>query len=153
MATFNSRTSCEVRLATSKEYVAWLYFNSRTSCEVRQPQMKYQQHYNFISTHAPLARCDYQVFPTDTQNYRISTHAPLARCDIYNSVDFHRVCKISTHAPLARCDRHARLTCWHRINFNSRTSCEVRHPHPANAGVRRNFNSRTSCEVRREFDD
>ena len=78
-----------------------------------------------ISTHAPLARCD----PGNRLDYAvqvISTHAPLARCD--------RVCDlypaanpISTHAPLARCDRQPGSRNSRITNFNSRTSCEVRH--------------------------
>ena len=35
---FNSRTSCEVRLDTSKIFVQNFNFNSRTSCEVRRPR-------------------------------------------------------------------------------------------------------------------
>ena len=56
---------------------------------------------------------------------KISTHAPLARCDPNINSTMPRG-MISTHAPLARCD-----TGWTKfppelIDFNSRTSCEVR---------------------------
>ena len=78
----------------------------------------------------------------------ISTHAPLARCDkdlktMYFNED------ISTHAPLARCDPLTAIDEWQGINFNSRTSCEVRHKQIFLDFGRGNFNSRTSCEVRR----
>ena len=56
----------------------------------------------------------------------ISTHAPLARCDedfIARKSCFH----ISTHAPLARCDLYGNFLAICIVNFNSRTSCEVRH--------------------------
>ena len=56
----------------------------------------------------------------------ISTHAPLARCDedfIARKSCFH----ISTHAPLARCDLSGIFLSICIVNFNSRTSCEVRH--------------------------
>ena len=55
----------------------------------------------------------------------ISTHAPLARCDedfIARKSCFH----ISTHAPLARCDLYGNFLAICIVNFNSRTSCEVR---------------------------
>ena len=64
----------------------------------------------------------------------ISIHAPLARCDsgqplvIYDS-------RISIHAPLARCDGENFYGYIYFNNFNPRTSCEVRlqepiaHPH------------------------
>ena len=78
-----------------------------------------------ISTHAPLARCDYSttVIPViisnfnsrtscevrlhpqhKSRNVRISTHAPLARCDRMSRNICRRKIPISTHAPLARCD-------------------------------------------------
>ena len=57
---------------------------------------------------------------------QISTHAPLARCDAYE-----QLCNlgnpISTHAPLARCDVVVLAVQINVQNFNSRTSCEVRH--------------------------
>ena len=55
----------------------------------------------------------------------ISTHAPLARCD-WNSVREHGQKGISTHAPLARCDSMPPENSGKYEHFNSRTSCEVR---------------------------
>ena len=62
------------------------------------------QGHEAISTHAPLARCDWPEGPRSIRR-PISTHAPLARCD---TVREHRMLRriISTHAPLARCDDH-----------------------------------------------
>ena len=55
---------------------------------------------------------------------------------------------ISTHAPLARCDNPADGTLVTAGDFNSRTSCEVRHIRIFNQRNVLDFNSRTSCEVR-----
>ena len=80
--------------------------------------------YPGISTHAPLARCDfYRAGQWDNLGFQlthpsrgatkgtrnvahlmaISTHAPLARCDLL-SWRGAPAKPISTHAPLARCD-------------------------------------------------
>ena len=56
----------------------------------------------------------------------ISTHAPLARCDMLRLFQF-LPSFISTHAPLARCDCISSTSLILSLNFNSRTSCEVRH--------------------------
>ena len=79
-------------------------FNSRTSCEVRLAAAAAGGFVAFVSTHAPLARCDW-VFPPCFSQPCVSTHAPLARCD---SISFSTaLCPlVSTHAPLARCDRN-----------------------------------------------
>ena len=123
-------------------------FNSRTSCEVRQLIIFAAPRTFSISTHAPLARCD-QISNTYTQGAEISTHAPLARCDPGQCGTGGRgngfqlthllrgatmasklgdwIFPISTHAPLARCDTNQQHINAGRGNFNSRTSCEVRH--------------------------
>ena len=190
---FNSRTSCEVRLAYPFPTYTPTYFNSRTSCEVRQRKyialstpFKFQLTHLLrgatisrrlgnnrvkISTHAPLARCDMQYVCTDCVGLLISTHAPLARCDVYKTLaefafifqlthllrgatqirsragSYHafqlthllrgatvpgrhaaKLFHISTHAPLARCDFPVKGFLHGFVNdFNSRTSCEVRH--------------------------
>ena len=94
----------------------------------------------FISTHAPLARCDghwtpahapspFQLThllrgatPADTQgglHMVISTHAPLARCDNGTRGQFS-ICWISTHAPLARCDsEYPEAAGWYRISTHA----------------------------------
>ena len=56
---------------------------------------------------------------------------------------------ISTHAPLARCDGRGFGITLEILNFNSRTSCEVRHTATETVTEAVHFNSRTSCEVRR----
>ena len=99
---FNSRTSCEVRQQRQPDPDHEKHFNSRTSCEVR-PKFSGAKTFSFvISTHAPLARCD---FPT----YSV-----------------RQIKLISTHAPLARCDQQRQPDPDHEKYFNSRTSCEVR---------------------------
>ena len=143
---FNSRTSCEVRPASTasppvpttfqlthllrgatwrrEERRISRHFNSRTSCEVRRHYHDFHSRPLVISTHAPLARCD--RYDTERNfDYGVSTHAPLARCDISPFVK-----------PISS-------TC-----FNSRTSCEVRRIRPGVQLLAPGFNSRTSCEVR-----
>ena len=102
-----------------------LNFNSRTSCEVRlyrhwiQPYIR-----KFQLTH--LLRGATGISTVQTSRAEISTHAPLARCDVL-----------------------AALAGAVTANFNSRTSCEVRHALTSIWMDTLNFNSRTSCEVRR----
>ena len=76
-----------------------------------------------ISTHTPLARCDRTDSKTQME-YLISTHTPLARCD---KTDYKYIIKylISTHTPLARCDKEYRAEMIELCNFYSHTSCEV----------------------------
>ena len=175
-ADFNSRTSCEVRPARPiRPYSPRRNFNSRTSCEVRRSRnvsrpfgVTFQLTHllrgatqqipgyfanRFISTHAPLARCDTSK-PKPQKRRPISTHAPLARCDCSchrcaprnrfqlthllrgatNQVRGHTSSiPISTHAPLARCDNWCDAELHLHVDFNSRTSCEVR-PKAQNQG-------------------
>ena len=79
---FNSRTSCEVRLRVMRSSHILMFqlthllrgatrprisvsrahsFNSRTSCEVRQSYSRTLFPPFLVSTHAPLARCDWLV--------------------------------------------------------------------------------------------
>ncbi len=58
---------------------------------------------------------------------------------------------ISTHVPLARYDLTHCLVLVSFINFNSRTSCEVRHRKQFRFICQTDFNSRTSCEVRLNY--
>ena len=121
-------------------------FNSRTSCEVRRVCRKHYPQLR-ISTHAPLARCDAIALAIFAPSI-ISTHAPLARCDSASKKSCG-VAHISTHAPLARCDTVLSQLIPLSIDFNSRTSCEVRLHAARGCAATRHFNSRTSCEVRR----
>ena len=81
--------------------------------------------YSDISTHAPLARCDYHE-SVNVVGDKISTHAPLARCDTFPFSSF-----TSTHLfQLTHLLRGATISGKDVVsmsNFNSRTSCEVRH--------------------------
>ena len=123
---FNSRTSCEVRLGLVWGINNSTDFNSRTSCEVRHIGADAEEGLTWISTHAPLARCDAVGVDAGSIGH-ISTHAPLARCDTSRPSTVSPICTISTHAPLARCDQVAKAQPAQCANFNSRTSCEVRH--------------------------
>ena len=122
-----------------------------------------------ISIHAPHARCDF-VLNSPQPSQQISIHAPHARCDfttfstLFNSVLFQ-----STH--LMRGATSPSLYLPKLVNFNPRTSCEVRHvvtysqqmkhlisihaPHArcditqgSHKTIQIYFNPRTSCEVR-----
>ena len=123
----------------------------------------------FQLTHLLRGATGLRIAATDAIQFQL-THllrgATISRT--YHAV----VAEISTHAPLARCDSVFTALLQHPVNFNSRTSCEVRpgrdDPHreraqgfqlthllrgatrtPANDGrARGDFNSRTSCEVR-----
>ena len=79
---FNSRTSCEVRLRLRQILLKRQNFNSRTSCEVRLFVQFDAGTIQYISTHAPLARCDLPRY-LFCNLQGISTHAPLARCDSF----------------------------------------------------------------------
>ncbi len=121
-------------------------FNSRTSCEVRLHTMKKWSLKKPISTHAPLARCDHygsgRLAGYKNFNSRTSCEVRLHVSDFCAGAAFQLthllrgatlgvtvsgvLKSISTHAPLARCD-----TGWTKfpaelVDFNSRTSCEVR---------------------------
>ena len=144
---FNSRTSCEVRPAPArikagrKRFQLTHLLRGATRKRNRwtgirrfqlthllrgattRDGLSYQQ--IAISTHAPLARCD-ACCCGHSIALQISTHAPLARCDIIARI-MATMASISTHAPLARCDCAATGSRKVVKDFNSRTSCEVRH--------------------------
>ena len=125
-----------------------------------------------ISIHAPLARCDLSCAFACLDQV-ISIHAPLARCDLITRRQNVSIA-ISIHAPLARCDLEALGQQQSGLNFNPRTSCEVRHKvlvllpidikfqsthllrgATCQCGIHAllpvYFNPRTSCEVRHEI--
>ena len=145
---FNSRTSCEVRLRRQRRATTSVMF--QLTHLLRGATYKSSDAYkrNPVSTHAPLARCD-RVGGVVCFHGGVSTHAPLARCDaastasppvpttfqlthllrgatdtLYNAALAQMV---STHAPLARCDKIIPTEAAGKFRFNSRTSCEVRH--------------------------
>ena len=80
------------------------YFNPRTSCEVRR---------GLITLLVPLIAFQ-------------STHLLRGATLLRIAGRQHRC--ISIHAPLARCDRCDQQVLYRHIDFNPRTSCEVRHP-------------------------
>ncbi len=65
-------------------------------------RINHQNLLQFVSTHAPHARCDSTVDKDGEQN-EVSTHAPHARCDFF-CFFFTIHFSVSTHAPHARCD-------------------------------------------------
>ena len=170
---FNSRTSCEVRLAAERidAIIAFQLthllrgatftdadmtdasenFNSRTSCEVR-PMATLPLHlYRVISTHAPLARCDGEDLAGRRSgiNFNSRTSCEVRRrcVDGYgDGIKFQL-----TH--LLRGATAVPFRAFGDPDFNSRTSCEVRHHGGKPLAVWRNFNSRTSCEVRQKGPD
>ena len=77
----------------------------------------------------------------------ISTHAPLARCDQIDECGKPLNKFQLTH--LLRGATSGRMLFETRLcDFNSRTSCEVRHELKSAGYTHTHFNSRTSCEVR-----
>ena len=62
--------------------------------------------------------------------------------------NFHFDNNISIHAPHARCDNVAAANAARLLNFNPRTSCEVRLCSASSRQSLSYFNPRTSCEVR-----
>ena len=99
---FNSRTSCEVRLAPENSAEKAINFNSRTSCEVRHISLEISTRIKIISTHAPLARCDdlMRFAGLMGQNFNSRTSCEVRRWNM--GITYSE--SISTHAPLARCD-------------------------------------------------
>ena len=81
-----------------------IHFYSRTSCEVQQGIMADPEHQLFISTHAPLARCNLTLsllyLPVLWHFYSRTS------CEVQlNIYKLNRIMsQISTHAPLARCN-------------------------------------------------
>ena len=103
----------------------------------------------FISTHAPLARCDtVRCIWADNANFNSRTS-----CEVRHFSQRSKISpiSISTHAPLARCDFNNGFMDIGNYDFNSRTSCEVRRGSRLTMFLLAHFNSRTSCEVRLGF--
>ncbi len=108
------------------------------------------KHYNHkISTHTPLAGCDYERIANSYRNSSISTHTPLAGCDDESGLievkgttfqlthpsrgatqkkymNKIRHTTISTHTPLAGCDLRRCLSFHAECHFNSHTPRGVR---------------------------
>ena len=190
---FNSRTSCEVRRFRRIHWGMWLTFQLthllRGATLTFVPNHEWHQ---FQLTH--LLRGATPTAGSMTIPWWISTHAPLARCDAFTPIRSPKTayfnsrtsCEVRRHP-----GPHQPALC----DFNSRTSCEVRHgqfrggtharkfqlthllrgatripggstilftafqlthllrgatgPSGRSPAQTRHFNSRTSCEVRR----
>ena len=104
---FNPRTSCEVRPGTSHTRSCTRCFNPRTSCEVRLDLWYQEPVGNYVSIHAPLARCDLRYAYIGLKPDRFqSTH--LLRGATHDAYKYHKAMDVSIHAPLARCDFRVR---------------------------------------------
>ncbi len=124
----------------------------------------------WISIHAPRVRCDSAYLPKEADFIIFqSTHLVWGATAIsggYSNINrfqsTHLVWGatiesednlshdgISIHAPRVRCDNNFIHASAGAVNFNPRTSCEVRPPMSEKVTVTDNFNPRTSCEVRR----
>ena len=145
---FNPRTSYEVRLTRRTKARRTLYFNPRTSYEVRRLCLQIKGEDTNISIHAPLTRCDLAVAPP-LSLFGVFQSTHLLRGATYSDTCTKICSYISIHAPLTRCDKSDASTRMLSLNFNPRTSYEVRLPAPLLlARLHRNFNPRTSYEVR-----
>ncbi len=79
----------------------------------------------FISTHAPLTRCD-EILTSKIPTVSISTHAPLTRCDIIcHQYVLSLVSFLLTHL-LRGATKYPVTTGYLLYDFYSRTSYEVR---------------------------
>ena len=104
----------------------WTLYNfySRTSCEVQHQDIQDKSPFlKFLLTHLLRGATGKDIIPYGMWKI-ISTHAPLARCNYYSSLTYSGF-EISTHAPLARCNELENLIFDELQNFYSRTSCEV----------------------------
>ena len=107
------------------------HFYSRASCEARRSESEVKMAGETISTHAPLARRDQQVFCNDHEVIHFYSRAS---CEA-RRLDFPNGSKII-------------------FNFYSRASCEARLSDPTVQRAQRNFYSRASCEARlKEYQD
>ena len=103
-------------------------FNSRTSCEVRRQGIETPGEINVISTHAPLARCDGNIVVgiIGGESFQL-TH--LLRGATKKSYVGLACCSRFQLTHLLRGATIALRTVDNWLNFNSRTSCEVRLGH------------------------
>ena len=100
------------------------YFYSRTSCEVQPWRDKERTDLDYISTHAPLARCNTELGGTMRIYVFLLTHL-LRGATTKGRNRRMSALNISTHAPLARCNAFLVKINSGAYNFYSRTSCEV----------------------------
>ena len=166
---FNPRTSCEVRhflpifttilFVFQSTHLVWgatsreendkkrrRNFNPRTSCEVRLfDKFRLTFGVEFQSTHLVWGAT--RSWWHGTRHYTISIHAPRVRCDV--PVIFFRIFLVNFN-PRTSCE--VRLSNYgysaKGSHFNPRTSCEVRLSNYGYSAKGSHFNPRTSCEVR-----
>ena len=101
-------------------------FNPRTPCGVRPRRRRRLRPWSPISIHAPRVGCD-DFFPFFCRIFRISIHAPRVGCDVVNINGESETIDISIHAPRVGCDYWVCFYTSHKIYFNPRTPCGVRH--------------------------
>ena len=147
---FNSRTSCEVRLAWKRYRQGKAEFQLTHLLRGATVATQNAIAMTAISTHAPLARCDtgWGAHQAEGIHFNSRTSCEVRRPNTLTTIRRRRfqlthLLRGATGQTAARADRPT-------VDFNSRTSCEVR-PVPVPAlSCTSDFNSRTSCEVRRK---
>ena len=121
-------------------------FNPRTSCEVRLKIIKsLHDKVTFQSTHLLRGATGN---PSSCMRFSIFQSTHLLRGATVGLGVMQTRDSISIHAPLARCDCRYCGYIISILNFNPRTSCEVRPTSSTCNGCATYFNPRTSCEVR-----
>ena len=148
---FNSRTSCEVRLAWKRYRQGKAEFQLTHLLRGATVATQNAIAMTAISTHAPLARCDtgWGAHQAEGIHFNSRTSCEVRRPNTLTTIRRRRfqlthLLRGATGQTAARADRPT-------VDFNSRTSCEVR-PVPVPAlSCTSDFNSRTSCEVRPQY--
>ena len=144
---FNSRTSCEVRLAWKRYRQGKAEFQLTHLLRGATVATQNAIAMTAISTHAPLARCDtgWGAHQAEGIHFNSRTSCEVRRPNTLTTIrrrrfqlthllrgattnyfDYDQAAEISTHAPLARCDDDGQQRPGNLHHFNSRTSCEVR---------------------------
>ncbi len=146
---FNPRTPCEVRQITfNTHFVNVLFqsthplrgathnkgfkvasdgFQSTHPLRGATNRGKNKDYKDWVSIHAPLARCDLAL-PPQYISHIVSIHAPLARCDVGLGAAASAYARFQSTHPLRGATITARFTMWSLKGFNPRTPCEVRPP-------------------------
>ena len=121
---FNSRTPCGVRLKNRDLHAGKRRFQLTHPMRGATLGQFFGAVFQFISTHAPHAGCDYHDYFLKNLHRHFNSRTPCGVRRTYNSENFDY------------------------MHFNSRTPCGVRPVRQADRKVGRNFNSRTPCGVR-----
>ncbi len=96
---FNSHTPRGVRLSPFCTKDAFSNFNSHTPRGVRRHARQQVFVIFLISTHTPLAGCDFKFFLYNITILIISTHTPLAGCDLLAGMLISISVNFNSHTP------------------------------------------------------